>query len=92
MENRLENILKRYKFKVNEFRDRDDDENQYDHIIPFNLSYAISIHKAQGLEFNSVKIIIFKSYFNFYAILSLIIYPFIIIMKPYFIFFNIRII
>ena len=46
------------KFKVNEFRDRDDDENQYDHIIPFNLSYAISIHKAQGLEYDSVKIII----------------------------------
>ena len=46
------------KFKVNEFRDRDDDENQYDHIIPFNLSYAISIHKAQGLEYDSVKIVI----------------------------------
>jgi len=46
------------KFKVNEFRDRDDDENEYDHIIPFNLSYAISIHKAQGLEYDSVKIVI----------------------------------
>lgn len=46
------------KFKVNEFRDKDDDENEYDHIIPFNLSYAISIHKAQGLEYDSVKIVI----------------------------------
>ena len=27
-------------------------------IIPFHISYAISIHKAQGLEYNSVKIIL----------------------------------
>ena len=26
------------KFKVNEFKDKDDDENEYDHIIPFNIS------------------------------------------------------
>ncbi len=46
------------KFKVNEYADRNDDENQYDHIIPFNLAYAISIHKAQGLEYDCVKIVI----------------------------------
>ncbi len=46
------------RFKVNEFKDKDDDENEYDHIIPFNLSYAISIHKAQGLEYDSVKVVI----------------------------------
>lgn len=46
------------RFKVNEFRDKDDDENEYAHIIPFNLSYAISIHKAQGLEYESVKVVI----------------------------------
>ena len=46
------------KFKVNEFKDLEDDENKYDHIIPFNLSYAISIHKAQGLEYDSVKVVI----------------------------------
>lgn len=45
-------------FKVNEFVDKDDDENEYGHIIPFNLAYAISIHKAQGLEYESVKIVI----------------------------------
>lgn len=45
-------------FRVNEYIDREDDENEYDHIIPFNLSYAISIHKAQGLEYDSVKIVI----------------------------------
>lgn len=46
------------KFKVNEFKDKNDDENEYDHIIPFNLAYAISIHKVQGLEYDSVKIVI----------------------------------
>lgn len=45
-------------FKVNEFVDKEDDENEYGHIIPFNLAYAISIHKAQGLEYESVKIVI----------------------------------
>ena len=43
---------------VNNFKDTNEDENGYEHIIPFNLAYAISIHKAQGLEYNSVKIII----------------------------------
>ena len=46
------------RFKVNEYADKEDDENEYGHIIPFNLAYAISIHKAQGLEFESVKIVI----------------------------------
>ncbi|TCM99387.1 UvrD-like helicase family protein [Paenibacillus sp. BK033] len=27
-------------------------------VVPFQVAYAVSIHKAQGLEFNSVKIII----------------------------------
>lgn len=43
---------------VNNFKDTNEDDNGYEHIIPFNLAYAISIHKAQGLEYNSVKIII----------------------------------
>lgn len=46
------------KFYVANFKDTNEDENEYDHIIPFNLAYAISIHKAQGLEYESVKIII----------------------------------
>ena len=46
------------KFFVNEYMDKDNDENEYKHIIPFNLAYAISIHKAQGLEYNSVKVVI----------------------------------
>ncbi len=57
-------ILERYDTKtliriyVNNFKDTNEDENSYEHVIPFNLAYAISIHKAQGLEYNSVKIII----------------------------------
>lgn len=34
------------------------EENRFKTIIPFQIAYAVSIHKAQGLEFNSVKIII----------------------------------
>ncbi len=46
-------------FKVNKYSndsyDRDSDEMNK---IPFQIAYAVSIHKAQGLEFNSVKVII----------------------------------
>lgn len=45
-------------FRVDEFSDKSDDENEYSNIVPFNLAYAISIHKAQGLEYDSVKIVI----------------------------------
>ena len=31
---------------------------QLNSIIPFQLAYAVSIHKAQGLEFDSVKVVI----------------------------------
>ena len=44
---------------VRNFKDtNDDDDDRNEHIISFNLAYAVSIHKAQGLEYNSVKIII----------------------------------
>ena len=44
---------------VRNFKDtNDDDDERNEFIIPFNLAYAVSIHKAQGLEYNSVKIII----------------------------------
>lgn len=41
--------------------DEDEIENEEDAkktIIPFQLAYAVSIHKAQGLEYDSVKVII----------------------------------
>lgn len=36
----------------------DADEISRDHIIPFQVAYAVSIHKSQGLEYDSVKIVI----------------------------------
>ena len=46
-------------FSVNIFRstDEDDDDNNST-IVPFQVAYAVSIHKAQGLEYDSVKIVI----------------------------------
>ncbi len=50
----------RIKIKVYRYDDTDEDSEttHIDAIIPFQLAYAVSIHKAQGLEYNSVKIII----------------------------------
>lgn len=36
----------------------DDDDDASSTIVPFQIAYAVSIHKAQGLEFDSVKIVI----------------------------------
>lgn len=46
-------------FSVNKYRSTDeDDDDSNSTIVPFQVAYAISIHKAQGLEYNSVKIVI----------------------------------
>ncbi len=37
--------------------DEDDDINNSS-VVPFQIAYAVSIHKAQGLEYDSVKIVI----------------------------------
>ena len=34
------------------------DEMRMKAVVPFQLAYAVSIHKAQGLEYDSVKIVI----------------------------------
>lgn len=36
----------------------DDDDDSYNTAVPFQVAYAVSIHKAQGLEYESVKIVI----------------------------------
>lgn len=47
------------RFSVNEFKDLDDEDDAFsENIVPFFIAYAVSIHKSQGLEYNSVKIII----------------------------------
>jgi ATP-dependent exoDNAse (exonuclease V) alpha subunit len=38
--------------------EEDDDDITSNTILPFQVAYAVSIHKAQGLEFDSVKVII----------------------------------
>lgn len=47
------------RFSVFKRRSEDDDDDITSNtIIPFQVAYAVSIHKAQGLEYNSVKIVI----------------------------------
>ena len=46
------------RFSVYKNKNTDDDELDPKTIIPFQVSYAVSIHKAQGLEYNSVKVVI----------------------------------
>lgn len=46
-------------FGVNKYRSTDeDDEDDDSTVVPFQIAYAVSIHKAQGLEYDSVKIVI----------------------------------
>jgi hypothetical protein len=46
------------RFTVYESNDADDDDEPLNTSVPFQLAYAVSIHKAQGLEYESVKIVI----------------------------------
>lgn len=47
------------RFKVKKKKDSDDDRRFADETdIPIQIAYAVSIHKAQGLEYDSVKVII----------------------------------
>jgi len=46
------------RFKVYEVKSVDDDDDSLNIAIPFQVAYAVSIHKAQGLEYDSVKVVI----------------------------------
>lgn len=47
------------RFFVNKYNDTDEDDDfDSDTVIPFQVAYTVSIHKAQGLEYNSVKLVI----------------------------------
>lgn len=48
-------------FSIDKEFENDDDDDDKNNIVPFNVAYAISIHKAQGLEYNSVKVVITKN-------------------------------
>ena len=45
-------------FRVTKVKTTDYDDEDADNIVPFQVAYATSIHKSQGLEYDSVKIII----------------------------------
>lgn len=45
-------------FDVFERGNTDDDDDTVNTIVPFQIAYAVSIHKAQGLEYDSVKVVI----------------------------------
>ncbi len=46
------------RFDANRLRSTDNDDDSADTIVPFQVAYAVSIHKAQGLEYGSVKVVI----------------------------------
>lgn len=46
------------RFSVYETDTSDEDDDSLNTIVPFQVAYAVSIHKAQGLEYDSVKIVI----------------------------------
>lgn len=46
------------RFSVGHQTSSDEDDDTNDDLMPFQVAYAVSIHKAQGLEYDSVKIVI----------------------------------
>lgn len=48
-------------YAINDSTEEMDENTRMYAVIPFQLAYAVSIHKAQGLEYDSVKVIIPKS-------------------------------
>lgn len=51
------NSVIRFKVYKTKSTDEEDDNNSRT-VVPFQVAYAVSIHKAQGLEYQSVKIVI----------------------------------
>lgn len=45
-------------FDVFDRTDTDEDDDSSITVLPFQIAYAVSIHRAQGLEFSSVKVVI----------------------------------
>ncbi|WND35378.1 ATP-dependent RecD-like DNA helicase [Streptomyces sp. BB1-1-1] len=46
------------RFSVYEYDTSDEDDDSLNTSVPFQVAYAVSIHKAQGLEYDSVKIVV----------------------------------
>ena len=55
----VENDKSIIRFDIDKYESDDEEETStYKTIIPFQIAYAVSIHKAQGLEYDSVKIVV----------------------------------
>lgn len=46
------------RFSVNKLQSTDEDDDVSSSVVPFQIAYAVSMHKAQGLEYDSVKVVI----------------------------------
>jgi energy-coupling factor transporter ATP-binding protein EcfA2 len=46
------------RFSVYDYETSDEDDDSLNTTVPFQVAYAVSVHKAQGLEYDSVKIVI----------------------------------
>ena len=46
------------RFSVSSDDASDEDDDALHTVVPFQVAYAVSIHKAQGLEYNSIKIVV----------------------------------
>ena len=46
------------RFSVYDYDTSDEDDDSLNTSVPFQVAYAVSIHKAQGLEYDSVKVVI----------------------------------
>ena len=58
LENNEEEETSLIRFFVYKLKSADEEGDDFRTIVPFQVAYAVSIHKAQGLEFESVKIVI----------------------------------
>ena len=54
----VSNVNSVIRFTVDKYESTDEDDGPSTTEVPFQVAYAVSIHKAQGLEYDSVKIII----------------------------------
>lgn len=46
------------RFRVYDLDVSDEDDDSLNTTVPFQVAYAVSIHKAQGLEYDSVKVVV----------------------------------
>ena len=58
LESNTEEQTSQIRFYVHKLKSADEDGEDYKTVVPFQVAYAVSIHKAQGLEYDSAKIVI----------------------------------